>query len=75
MPYYAVTLPNGVRFSMLPPSTDYNQAECDVYRWARRGARAGALHSSGLKPMNDKDHKTEQGRIYRKKAQSHANRS
>lgn len=67
MPYYALTLPNGVRFSMLPPSTDYNQAECDVYRWARRSGKTGGFKSAGLKPMNDKDRKTEQWRrIYRK---------
>jgi hypothetical protein len=55
MPYYAVTLPNGVRFSMLPPSTDYNQAECDVYRWARRSGKTGGFKSAGLHPMNDRD--------------------
>ena len=55
MPYYAVTLPNGVRFSMLPPSTDYNQAECDVYRWARRNKNTGGFKSAGLKPMSDRD--------------------
>jgi hypothetical protein len=67
MPYCAVTLPNGVRFSLLPPSTDYSAAECDVYRWARRGKNGNVMRSSGLKPMNDTDRKTEQWRrIYRK---------
>ena len=56
MAYYSVTLPSGIRFSILPPSTDYSaNAECDVYRWARTGKNGNRLRSSGLKPLNDKD--------------------
>jgi hypothetical protein len=74
MPYYAVTLPSGVRYSILPPSTDYSAVTgCEVYRWARRSGKNGSgLHSSGLKPLNDNDHKQEQRRRYQKQKEREA---
>ncbi len=68
---YSVTLPNGVRFSLLPPSSDFNrnESECDVNCWVPRGQRGNvnALRSSGLKPMNSRDEAREYSkRRYRK---------
>jgi hypothetical protein len=69
MPYYAVTLPNGVRFSMLPPSTTYNaNSECDVNRWARRSGKNGSVfHSSGLTLPTDRDRALALKRRYQKR--------
>lgn len=71
MSYYTVLLQNGIRFSMLPPATNYEETEASVYRWARRGKHVG-VHSEGLKPMNDRDRYAASARRNRNRKASEA---